>query len=350
MNRRHFLEISFQTVAGAATVAGLAPRVFAAGQQERIPVGFLGASYSHAPGKLKLLVASPEWECVGVCDSSEAGQKNATEAGAKLISQEELLTRARVVVVESEPRDHAAHALLALQAGRHLHLEKPATLILADMQAIVALAREKKLLLQTGYMWRYHPGFQAIFDAVQSGWLGDVFLVRGYIGNNLPAARRPEWAEFAGGSMFELGSHLVDATVHLLGKPKTVTPFVRHLGKFDDTLRDNNVAVLEYEHATAVLMNSAMQAGASPARSFEVMGTKGTAMLTQIEPPALTIDLAKAAGPYKKGRQDVPMPAYQRFEADFVELAGAVRGERALCRTLDDELVVEETLLRASGM
>ena len=175
-------------------------------------------------------------------------------------------------------------------------------------------------------------------------------MVRGFISNNLPAERRAEWAEFAGGSMFELGSHLVDATVRLLGKPKSVTPFLRRHGRFDDSLKDNNVAVLEYDRATAVLINTALQAGSTPQRSFEVLGTNGTATLQPIEPPTLTINLAKPAGPYKKGSQQVPMPAYQRYEADFAELAAAVRGERPLAVSLDDELVVAETVLRVGGM
>lgn len=347
MNRRHFL----QTCAAAAAIA---PTSLLAADglpaKPRIPIGFLGATYSHGPAKIKLTLNSPDWELVGVCDSTEAGRKTCTELGAKVISQEELFAKAQVVAVESEVRDHAAHAMLVLKAGKHLHLEKPAATKLSEIQAIVALARGKKLLLQSGYMWRYHPGFAAIIDAVRQGWLGDVFMVRGYIANNLPGPRRPEWAEFPGGSMFELGSHLVDATVRLLGKPKAVTPFLRKHGKFDDTLKDTNVGVLDYDHATAVLINTAMQAGATPQRMFEVLGTNGTATLQPIEAPMLTIDLAKPAGPYKKGPQPVPLPAYERYQGDFAELAAAIRGEKPLSVSLDDELLIGETVLRVAGM
>jgi predicted dehydrogenase len=232
-----------------------------------------------------------------VCDASEAGRQICAKLGAKMVSQDELLQRAKVVAVESEIRDHAAHALLALRAGKHVHLEKPPATRLAEIQEIGHAARTQRLLLQTGFMWRYHPGFRAIQDAVRQGWLGDVFLVRGFISNNLNAARRVEWAEFPGGSMFELGSHLVDATVCLLGRPKAVRPFLRHHGRFDDSLQDNNVAVLEYERATALLCNTALQSGGTPARSFEVLGTKGTAGLQPIEPPGLVMDLGEAAGP-----------------------------------------------------
>lgn len=349
MNRREFLKASLSCTALAVTPLSI-KAADGAPVKPRIPIGFLGATHSHGSEKIKIAMASPDWEFVGVCEASDAGKETCAKLGAKLVSQEELFQRARVVAVESDVRDHASHALLTLKAGKHLHLEKPASVRLAELQEIVSLARERKLLLQTGYMWRSHPGFNAIFEAVRQGWLGDVFMVRGYISNNLAAARRPEWAEFTGGSMFELGSHIVDATVRLLGKPKAVTPFLRRHGNFNDSLKDNNVAVLEYERATAVLINTALQPTGTPQRSFEVLGTNGTAVLQPIEPPTLTIDLAKPAGPYQKGSQKVPMPAYRRYEGDFAELAAAVRGERVLSVTLDQELLVQETLLRVSDM
>jgi predicted dehydrogenase len=345
LNRRQFLSTAATATAVLATsklLPGEAPR--------RLPIGFLGVTYSHGPEKVKVVMSSPDWEFVGVCDSTDSGRATCEKLGAKLISRDELFQRARVVAVESSVRDHAAHALLALKAGKHVHLEKPPTVNLAAMQAVVALAREQKLLLQAGFMWRYNPGFIAIFEAVRQGWLGDVFLVRGFISNTLAPARRPEWAEFEGGFMFELGSHLVDAVVRLLGRPKAVTPFLRRHCRFDDTLKDNNVAVLEYDRATAVLINTALQPGGTPPRSFEVLGTKGTATLAPLEPPTLTFDLVTAAGPYAKGVQKVLLPAYQRYVDDFKELAVAVRGERPLTVSLEEELLVAETVLRASDM
>jgi predicted dehydrogenase len=349
MKRRTFLKSSLGSLAFAAGPALLAAADQITGKP-RIPLGFLGATYSHGPDKIKLAMNSPDWECVGVCETSATGRQACEKLGAKLIPQEELFDRARVVVVESDVRDHARHALMALRAGKHVHLEKPPVTRFAEMQEAVALARDKKLLLQTGFMWRHHPGFEAIFEAVRRGWLGEVFLVRGFISNNLAPARRPEWAEFNGGAMFDLGSHLVDAVVRLLGKPEAVTPFLRHHGRFEDTLKDNNVAVLEFPHATAVLINTALQPGATPLRSFEVLGTNGTATLQPIEPPTLSLEVAKPAGPYQSGSQKVALPAFQRYVTDFAELAAAVRGERRLSVSLDDELLVAETLLRVSGM
>ncbi|MEI7729451.1 MAG: Gfo/Idh/MocA family oxidoreductase [Verrucomicrobiota bacterium] len=345
-SRRSFLGL---TAATLATVSMVGIAKSATAEKTRLPIGFMGVTHSHGLEKLKVIMASPDYELVGVCEPDEAARTLCEKLGAKLVTQTELLERSQVVAVESAVRDHARQAMLVLKAGKHVHVEKPAATNLEDMRTLIALAKEKKRLLQCGYMWRYHPGLNAMLEAMRQGWLGDVFLIRASIVNSLPAVRRGEWAEFAGGSMFELGSHLVDATVRFLGKPKSVTPFLRRHGRFNDDFKDNNVAVLEFDSAMAVLTNTSLQGASTPARAFEVLGTRGSAILQPIEPPELKFDFLAAVGPYQKGRQTVPL-TYRRYEADFVELAAAMRGERALTVSLDQELLVQETVLRASGM
>jgi len=350
INRRKFLT----SATLAATVATTNPSLLSTGVshagRRRIPIGFLGASHPHAEKKLRLVLTSPGFELVGVCEESPTVRQECEQLGAKIISQAELLDRSKVVAVESALRNHARHGLLALRAGKHVHLEKAPAATLGELQEMVRLARAQKLLLQTGYMWRHHPGFAAIFEAVRNGWLGEVFLVRAVISNHLAPSRRPEWAEFKGGSLFELGSHLVDAIVRLLGRPNAVTPILRSHGKVEDKLKDNNAVVLEYGNALAVLTNTALQETKLAQRSFEVLGPNGTAVLRPLEPPGLEIELVNATGPYQKGVQSVSLPTYTRYEADFEALARAVRSEEPLSVSLDTELDVHETLLRASEM
>ena len=346
LNRRQFLH----TAAAVTTVAAALPTSLPAGDKPpRSPIGVLGLTHSHGPEKLRLLLKSPDFDVVGGCEQDAAARKLCAELGANLLRQEELLERSRVVAVESAVRDHAPQALLALRAGKHVHVEKPPATNLEAMREMVSLAREKKLLLQSGYMWRYHPGFKAIIEARREGWRGQVFMVRASITNHLAAARRPEWAEFKGGGMFELGSHLVDAVVRLMGRPMAVTPFLRKHGQFNDSLKDNTLAVLEFDRALAVITNSTMQASANPTRNFEVLGTNGSAMLQPIEPPGLRFDLANPAGPYPKGLHTVPL-TYARYGGDFLELAAAVRGETSLRVSLEEELLIHETVLKASDM
>jgi predicted dehydrogenase len=199
-------------------------------------------------------------------------------------------------------------------------------------------------------MWRYHPGINLALDAAKQGWLGQVYLVRACIGNLLDGPRRPEWAAFKGGNMFELGGHLIDPVVRLLGRPRRVTPFLNKHGKFNDTLADNTAAVLEFDHAMAIVHGSNLQPNSGRYRAFEVHGSNGAALVNPIEPPAVTLDLAKPAGPYKAGPQQIPMPSYKRYVDDFIELAAAIRGEAQLRVSYDENLLVHEVLLRASSM
>lgn len=343
MNRRAFLHAGACAVLAASVLRAQANKT-------RIKAGFLGVAHSHAAGKWKVLQRSGDFELVGVAEESPKLRTEFEKLGARILPIRELLESAEVIVVESAVRDLAKNAKLALSARKHVHIEKPPGKTLAELSELVKLAREHKRLLQVGYMWRHHPGFRSIFAAVGQGWLGKVSMVRGMIGNSLAVDRRAEWAEFRGGAMFELGCHLIDPLVRLLGKPIAVKPMLRRHAAVDDDLKDNNVVVFEFKDALGVITNSTQQPNAFAHRSFEVFGTNGSAILKPIEPPTLQIDLAKAAGPYKSGVQTVALPAYERYVGDFVELASAIRGERPLSVTLDEELRVHEALLHACEM
>jgi predicted dehydrogenase len=187
-------------------------------------------------------------------------------------------------------------------------------------------------------------------EAARNGWLGKIYMVRGTINTLIQDAGRKDLARFKGGQMFELGAHLVDAVVRLMGKPADVAPFLREHGPQRDGLKDNTVAVFAYERALAMVQSAALHPGAFAHRAFEILGTNGTAVLRPIEPPSLQIDLASAAGPYKAGTNKVAMPAYRRYVEDFANFAAAIRGAATLPVKLQDELIVHEALLAASEM
>ena len=337
LTRRQFVATGAAFATAAAAGVSATPR---------IKVGFLGTTYSHFEGKHKVLSASSDWEVVGLSDEDAAARTNRLQAG-NWLAPDKLFSVADVIVVESAVLDHGRDALRALTAGRHVHVEKPPAATMDEMRRMAHLAREKNRLLQVGYQWRYHPGFEKIVEAAHNGWLGDIFQVRANMHTRLEEERRAEWARLPGGSMFEQGSHLIDPIVRILGRPKAVKPFLQRRGQ--DALTDNNVALFEFDKGMAVVTNSVLQPNANAQRAFEVFGTNGTAVLRPIEPGVLTIDLAKAAGPYRTGTQTVPLPAYGRYGGDFADLAAAVRGERSLRVSLDQELLVHEWLLKACG-
>lgn len=95
--------------------------------------------------------------------------------------------------------------------------------------------------------------------------------------------------------MFELGCHLIDPLVRLMGEPARVTPILQKASA--DALADNTVAIFEYLRALGIVTCSALHPGGTRRRAFEIFGSNGSAVLRPIEPPTLSIDLQDAAGP-----------------------------------------------------
>jgi predicted dehydrogenase len=344
MNRRAFINSSL----GSLLYAGASVR----GQGPKVKIAFLGGSHSHAKDKVKVVQESPPFELAGLSEPDSQLCDFYAKSGVRLLSQDQILSdkSIQVVAVESAVKDHAPHAKLVLEAGKHLHVEKPPADTQAAFAELVELAQKKQLLMQVGYMWRYNPGVTRILDAAREGWLGKVYLLRGMMNTLIAADRRPEWAQFQGGQMFEQGSHLIDPLVRLMGRPSRITPVLKKHGNFPDKLMDNTVAVFEWGEALGVITSSTLQPGAGPYRSLEILGSNGTAVLRPIEPPTLQIDLAKAAGPYPAGKHQVSLSDYRRYVDDFAELAAAIRSNKPLSVSPKQDLLVQETLLRASEM
>jgi len=354
MKRREFV------LGGAATMAS------AQTGKRRIRIAFLGGGHGHGSAKVSLARRSPDWEVVGISETDPALVARFQKMGVPILTREQILEdrSIEVIGVEGWVWNLAADTIAALKAGKHVHVDKPPAASMKDFREILDLAARGKRLLQVGYMWRFNPAVNLALEAGRAWWLGDIFQVRALINTTISAAERKKLAKFKGGQMFELGGHVVDPIVRLMGRPERVTPYLRHdYRELDDGLADNTMAVLEWRSAIGTVATASMaheqpkgggNAATLPYRTFEFYGTQGAAVVRPIETlpgdtTTLTIDLHSAAGPYKAGPQTQTFP-YTRYVDDWVELAAAVRGEGKLRVTADEDLAVEETLLRAGGM
>lgn len=318
----------------------------------KLRIAFLGAAHSHFPGKLAVVRANPAFELAGIVEDDPQIRTRLQAQNETLLTRDQLLADSsiEVVAVESQVKRHARDAFAALNAGKHVHLEKPPADNMAETRTVIETARRKQRLLQLGYMWRHHPGMNRMLEAARQGWLGDVYLIKAMMNTLIGPEARPEWNLFPGGQMFEQGCHLLDPIVRLLGKPAKITSTLKTSGPFPDNLEDNCVAVLDYPKAIAVVTTAVLQPSATPYRCLEIYGTNGTATLRPIEPPALEIDLAKPAGPYPAGRHKVDLPPFHRYEGDFQELAQCIVEGKPLSVTLDQEFALQQVLLEASHM
>lgn len=347
---------TFQLLAAGAAGAA-ASRVAAAestGAKPRIKIGQIGTKHAHAGGQFAALRHCAEFEVVGVVEPDEAQRRRAADlpdfAGVKWMSEEELLNAGglQAVAVETEVGSLLRHAEHVVNAGLHLHLDKPAGESLAQFKGILETAERKRRLVKMGYMFRFNPAFQLCFEAARRGWLGTVFSVHAEMSKAIAAAERAKLAPYKGGSMFELGCHLIDAVVWLLGKPERVTPFPRSFP--NDGFNDNMLAVLEYPNAHVTVRSSLMEPDGGARRQFVVCGDHGSVEIRPLEPPAMKLMLDRAREKHRKGTQEVEMPKAPRYVADWTAFAGAIRGETDWPWKPEHDLAVQETVLRASGL
>lgn len=339
-----------------AAVVGPAAGGRASESRPRLRIGQIGTGHAHADGKLAVLRRSPDFELVGVVEPDEelrrqaAGRKD--YQGVTWLTEAQLFNTAglRAVAVETEVKDLLAAGERAVGAGLHVHLDKPAGTSLPQFRRLLDAATRQRLTVQLGYMFRYNAGFEFCLEAVRQGWLGRVFAVEAVIGKVSSAAERRKLLPYAGGTMFELGCHHLDAVVALLGAPARVTAHARATGAHGDGLADHQLAVLEYPEALVTVRSSVVEVAGQVRRQFVVCGDGGTVDIRPVEPPAVRLALGEARGTYRRGYQDVTVPNRPRYEADFADLARVIRGEQEFRWSPRHDLAVQETILRASGM
>lgn len=360
-NRRSFL----QTIGQGAVATSVAqtliamPRsgLFAAPQPSgrKIKVGQVGVGHAHA-SKLAVFRNSPEYEVVGIVEPDaelrQRAESQATFQGLPWMTQEQLLNvpGLELVLVETRVSDLLNAAEACVAAGKHIHLDKPAGESYTQYQRILESAKKQKLLVQMGYMYRYNPGVVLLRDFLKQGKLGNVFEVHTVMSKIVDPASRLELAKYTGGILFELGCHILDLVVGILGKPDTVSSVVQHVSSMDDKLSDNMLAVLSYPRAIATVKSSAVEVEGGERRHLVVCGTEGTFQIQPLDNPSARIALSKPFGQYKSGYQDVKLPKYIRYVDDAIDMAKVIRGDKAPEFSYVHDLNVQAALLQACGV
>ncbi|HUQ94655.1 MAG TPA: Gfo/Idh/MocA family oxidoreductase [Bryobacteraceae bacterium] len=328
-------------------------RIQAASRKIRVAV--LGTGHAHGLSKISTLRGMPEYDFAGICrpDADEPNQ-GAVFEGVRWLSLDEVLRDESIelVAVESRVQRNLSYARQCAAAGKYVHLDKAPGEDLDGLRSLLREAARRKRVVQMGYQWRYHPAMQAAVDAARKGWLGRVYFLRASIDKPIPPDERRQLAAFRGGMMFELGCHLIDRAVDLLGKPGKVTGFMRHESPVQDGLADNTLAILEYDRAVAEIHVAAFQPHGDQYRLLEILGTNGRVVVQPFSPLRLTVDLKDAAGIYKAGVQTVEpaKPPGPSFAPDFLEMARIIRDGAKPSHSAEHDLTVQEVLLRACGV
>ena len=347
-----------------AAVASVLPavhtmaRTTSAAAGSKIIAGQIGTRHAHASGKVGTMrTFSDDYDVVGVVEPDKERramlEKQAAYRGVTWMSEEQLLNTPglQLVCVETEVKDLLDTAQRCIGENLHIHLDKPAGESYPHFMRLVNEARRRKRVIQMGYMFRYNPGFEFLFQAIKKGYLGQVFEAHTVISKTVGDGTRAQLARYPGGTMFELGCHVIDSLIHAIGIPDKVTSYTRRTRPEKDTLADNQLAVFEYPRATATVRSALMEVDGGRRRQMVVCGDEGTIAIRPIEPPTLSLTLSRPRDTFPQGTTEVELPRLGgRYHGDFKDLALVLRGEKELEFSYDHDLAVQKAILQASNL
>jgi predicted dehydrogenase len=186
---------------------------------------------------------------------------------AVCFNMEEVATHPEVdlLVIASPNESHYPLADAALRAGKHVVVDKPFTVNLADARSLVQLARERGQLLSVFHNRRWDSEVLATKAIVESGVLGTISHFETHIDRFRPQVRQ-RWREQTGpgaGLWFDLGPHLIDQAVQLFGLPQTINAsfaVLREGGETDDWAH----VQLNYRSLRVILHTSLLVSGGVP--------------------------------------------------------------------------------------
>ena len=248
---------------------------------DRLKVGIIGLggiAHTHVPG----WNASPHTELVAGADVRPEvfpmwkKQHKVTkfyEDPAELIADPDI----DIVDICSPNMYHTVQTVAALEAGKHVICEKPLAPTPQDIRKMIAARDRSGKLLMTAQHFRFHGNSQAVKAQIASGVLGDIYHARAWWirRSGLPAAPTFIYrSQSGGGPCIDLGVHVLDLTLWLMGHPKPVAvsgvaraELAHHAGAFtawgrelippDTDVEDFAAALIRFEDdATLILETS----------------------------------------------------------------------------------------------
>jgi len=158
----------------------------------------------------------------------EIAQAKAEEHGCIAQSVDELLANPDVdlVINLTIPAVHAEVSISALNAGKHVHCEKPLAITLADGKAVIDLAEQKGLLVGCAPDTFLGAGLQTCRKLIDDNWLGRIVGGSAYMMGRGPERWHPNpsfFYEIGGGPLFDMGPYYITTLIHLLGPIRSVS-------------------------------------------------------------------------------------------------------------------------------
>jgi predicted dehydrogenase len=293
----------------------------------------------------KRVAAAAAHEIVAVCDpDSERRERLAGQTAARALAtwREAIAVDADAVVIAT-PHDQLAQiALAAVEAGRHVLVEKPAGRRPSEVAPLVAAAKARGRVVKVGFNHRFHPAIARAKSLADDGRIGPLLFIRGRYGHGGRIGYEKEWRfepEISGGGeLIDQGSHLIDLSRWFLGDLAVAYGAVPNYF-WQAPVEDNCFIALTGKEKRMAWLHASWTEWKN-LFVFEIMGRDGKLtieglggsygterltlhrMLPQMGPPETTI-------------WEFPFPD-RSFESEFENFVAAVEGRARAVGDIDD--------------
>jgi len=232
-----------------------------------------------------LLKVDPNYEVVKVLERTHHRSGKLFPDAQVVTDLAPLLTEEVALVVVNTP-DHLHYpmAKAALEAGKHVVIEKPFTIRSAEGEELIALAKAKGCLLTVFQNRRWDGDFLTVQKLLESGLLGEVVEVESHFDrfrNYIPQGTWKEDAELGTGNLYNLGSHLIDQAVVLFGAPESVWCDMGATRQ-DSKVTDYFHLILKYPSVRFILKSGYLVK--QPGPRFAVQGSQGSFVKHGLDP------------------------------------------------------------------
>lgn len=238
--------------------------------------GLAGSTF-HAP-----LIGATEGLELHAVVTRDAGRRDQLAADhpgvAAVDALEDALDGADAVAIASPNRFHAPLAHAAIAAGKHVVVDKPLAVTAADARGLAEAARTAGVVVTAFHNRRWDDDFLTLAREIEAGRLGRVLRLESRFDRWRPAIREGVWREHGdpadgGGLLLDLGSHLVDQAVQLLG-PVTTVYAELEVRRPNAVVEDDVFLALQHVGGARSHLWAGVHAADGPAR-FRALGEKG---------------------------------------------------------------------------
>jgi len=242
-----------------------------------IKVGLIGYGFGGAVFHAPMICAVPGLELSVIYTSNEE-KVRLTYPDVKVTTNLDEIwnnTDIDLIVISTPNSTHYELAKRALETGKHIVIDKPFVIDIAEGEKLIELARVKGKHLSVYQSRRWDSDFKTVRQLITEGTLGEIYTFEAHYDRFRPEVKErwKERNEPGSGTLYDLGSHLIDQALLLFGKPLTVTADClsqREGSKVDDYFH----VILGYGSCRVILHSSSLVRGRGP--RFQIHGSKAS--------------------------------------------------------------------------